>query len=350
MENKEFKILFVGDLNDYTRTYQRYSALSALGHEVFGVSEAPIPWRAKINTPSFVSRVFWRLKFPLDRVGVNKKILTELGKEKFDIVWIEKGNLIRPATLKYIKTNFPETKLISSSEDDMGRGHNRSLYYLFGLKYYDIVFTTKTYNLDELKTLGAKKTELFLDTYNEDIHHPMDLTPGEKETYSAEVGFAGSFEEDRAQRMLYLAQNGIKIVVWGNDWGSWLDKHQNLFIKNRHLFGIDYSKAINATKINLCFLRKLNRDLVTSRTVEIPACGGFMLGERTSRQLELFREGGEVEFFDSNEELLNKVRYYLEHDAERKNIAAAGRERCLRSGYGMRQQLAKMLAKTMADD
>ncbi len=348
METPSLKILFVGDLNDYTRTYQRYSSFQKLGHRVAGVSEMPIPWRARINTPSFISRVFWRLKLPLDWVGVNKKILAELGKEKFDIIWIEKGNLIRPATLKHIKTNFPETKLISSSEDDMGRSHNRSFYYLWGLKYYDIVFTTKTYNLDELKTLGAKRTELFLDAYNEDIHHSMDLTPEEKDMYFAEVGFAGSFEEDRAQRMLYLAQNGIRVVVWGNDWGSWLGKHPNLIIKNRHLFGIDYSKAINATKINLCFLRKLNRDMVTSRTVEIPACGGFMLGERTGRQLEFFEEGKEAEFFDSNEEMLKKTKYYLEHEAERRNIAAAGLERCLRGGYGMKEQLSKMLVKTMA--
>ena len=68
-----------------------------------------------------------------------------------------------------------------------------------------------------------------------------------------------------------------------------------------------------------------------------------MLGERTKRHLEFFEEGEEAEYFSSNEELLRKVKYYLERNHERANIALAGRERCLKSGYSMRSQLHKML-------
>ncbi|RPI71813.1 MAG: glycosyltransferase family 1 protein, partial [Geobacteraceae bacterium] len=107
--------------------------------------------------------------------------------------------------------------------------------------------------------------------------------------------------------------------------------------------GEDYSKAICATKINLNFLRKVNRDEVTSRSVEIPACGGFMLAERTCRHGEFFEEGKEAEFFSSNDELLAKITYYLAHDEERGRIARAGRERCVKSGYSMRVQLRQMI-------
>lgn len=338
------KIIFVGDLNEYTRSFQRFEVLKSLGHEVIGISHVPIPWKPQKDF-NLIEAISWRLKIPVDSSHANKKIKDAVIKNKADVVWIEKGNTILPSTLRYIKTHSPDTKLMSVSEDDMYPPHNRSFYYTRGLRWYDAVFTTKVYNLAELKTFGAKRTELFLDAYSEKIHRPYELSEEERTRFSCDVGFMGSFEGDRAERMLFLAEHGVKVAIWGNDWGPWVRKHPNLDIKNQHLFVEEYPKAICATKINLCFLRKINRDEVTSRSVEIPACGGFLLGERTKRHLEFFVEGKEAEFFDSNEEMLKKVRYYLAHEDERKRIALAGRERCMKSGYSMNAQLAGMLAK-----
>ncbi len=73
---------------------------------------------------------------------------------------------------------------------------------------------------------------------------------------------------------------------------------------------------------------------------DIPACGGFMLAER---YLELFEEGKEAGFFSTKGKLLEKVRYYLNHSEKRKQIAQAGRERCLRSGYSNQERMKEML-------
>ena len=339
-------ILFVSDLNIYGRAYQRYRTLHELGCSVTGLSHTPVPWNPRKDF-SFIEAISWRLKIPADLTGVNRKIRSEVLRKKYDVVWIEKGNTVLPSTLHFIKQHFPKTKLISVSEDDMFAKHNRSLFYTRGLKYYDAVFTTKTYNLRELKALGAQRTELFFDSYDEKLHKPYTLTEEERKKFSCDVGFIGSFERDRAERMLYLAEHGIKVVIWGLDWNVWAGKHPNLEVKGAHLFNEDYPKAICATKINLCFLRKINRDEITSRSVEIPACGGFMLGERTRRHLEFFNEGQEAEFFSSDEEMLKKLTYYLAHDEDRLRVAAAGKARCAASGYSTREVLRKMLERVL---
>lgn len=339
------KILFIGDLNEYGRSFQRYRTLVELENKVEALSMVRVPFILGVNRTSFFERLFWKLKLPIDLTNVNKKIRQAVKLEKFDIVWIEKGNNIKPKTLRYIKKIQSKAKLVSVSEDDMYARHNRSLYYNFGLKYYDVVFTTKVYNLDELKSLGAKRTELFLDSYDENVHRPMNLSNEDIKNFGCDVGFIGTFENDRAEQMLFLAENGIKVVVWGNGWSNWANKNPNLIIKNQPIYSDDYAKAINATKINLCFLRKINRDEVTSRSIEIPACGGFMIAERTKRHKDFFEEDKEAVFFDSINELYEKVKKYLANNEERRKIAEAGRKRCLKSGYSTKEQLSQMVAK-----
>lgn len=338
-------ILFIGDLNTYGRGFQRYRTLTEMGHHVVAFSHTRVSAPGHIESPSLLYRISWKLRIPLDTTSVNKKIRDAFRNSSMDmdVVWIEKGNMIWPSTLSYIKKHAPRARLISCSEDDMFASHGHSFWYRAGLHHYDLVFTTKTYNLAELKLFDAKETRLFLDSYDENIHKPMSLTEPERSRFSCDVSAIGAFEVERAESLLHLARHGIRVNVWGNGWGGQVNLHPNLHVKNEFLFGEGYSKAICATKINLNFLRKINRDEVTSRSVEIPACGGFMLGERTRRHQEFFEEGKQAEFFGSNAEMLEKVRYYLENSNEREKIARAGRERCVTSGYSMRSQLGQIL-------
>ena len=341
------KILFIGDLNQYGRGYQRYRTLKEMGHDVVAYSHTYVSEPNKIRPPTLLYKIFWKLRIPLDDMGVNFALRREIKKNSFDVIWIEKGNMIWPWTLKHLKRLSPNSALISCSEDDMFVRHGHSLWYRWGVCNYDIVFTTKTYNLNELLSFGVKRTVLFLDSYDEQMHKQISQAKLQKNRFSSDVSAVGAFENERAMSILYLAQNGIKVTVWGNGWGGWVNRHPNLDVRNEFLFGEDYSRAICASKININFLRKINRDEVTSRSVEIPACGGFMLAERTERHSSYFEEGIEAEFFSSNQELLEKVRIFLQKDLEREKIAMAGYLRCIKSGYSMRAQLSTMLSQAL---
>ena len=338
-------ILFIGSLINGGRTLQRQQTLVELDHHVVALTTVPIV-QTFFDKGSMPYRISWKLGLPLDRTGVNRKIRQEVKHNGFDLVWIEKGNTVHARTLRYMKRTSPHIRIISYTEDDMYAGHNRSLYYSWGLKYYDVVFTTKSYNKDpqELPSLGARKV-LFVDkAYDKHVHRPLDVTEPDIAKVGGDVGFIGSYEKERAASMLYLAEHGIRVRVFGGGgWDKMADAHPDLMIEGRPLYGDDYAKGMCATRINLCFLRKMNRDLQTDRTMEIPACGAFMLAERTDEHLRLFEEGKEAAYFENDEELLDKARYFLDHEDERVAIARASRQRCLGSGYSHHDRLEKML-------
>jgi spore maturation protein CgeB len=68
-----------------------------------------------------------------------------------------------------------------------------------------------------------------------------------------------------------------------------------------------------------------------------------MLAERTDEHRRLFREGIEAEFFEGFGELVEKCRYYLDHDAERVRIAERGHRRCIFGGYSYEGRLLTVL-------
>lgn len=85
-------------------------------------------------------------------------------------------------------------------------------------------------------------------------------------------------------------------------------------------------------------------DAFTTRSFEIPAAGAMLLAERTDEHRALFEEGREAEFFGDEEELRDKLRYYLGQEPARRRIAEAGRARAL-AQYHWRHVLEPAIAR-----
>lgn len=348
-------ILFIGDLNDYSKGYSRLCAARALGVRIEAISSIPV--QTGDTGYAEISNFFklaWKLGFHLDTEKMNRRIVEKAVDFKPDVIWIEKGNMIWPGTLRKLCRVCPNAQLISYTDDDMYNSLNRTWAYRFGVQYYDTVFTTKSYNAnaDELPSFGARRVVMVDKAYDPAQHMPVELTAEEHDWLDNDVGFIGSFEQPRADDMLYLAQNGIRVRIWGNGWGSFDPKERNLIIERSALVNTNnnplYSKGICATKINLAFLRKANRDLQTDRSTEIPACGAFMMAEYSDEHAALFAEDKEAVYFRSRSELVDKIKYYLAHDDERLRIAAAGRERCLVDDYSQNGRM-KIMFEALVD-
>jgi len=346
------KILSVGNMSGLSNTcLHRHWALEKIADKI-----------DKVNTRKKVFSIWYRIAhrlfqygFPInlpDNSNANTEIKEFVSKslnDPYQIVWIDKGITINRETLIYIKKISPSAKIISYSPDNMVLRHNQSKNFLECIALYDVHFTTKSYILEDLRKLGAMRVEYTNKHYEKTFHYPRELTNEDQRRLGGDVGFIGAWEKERCESILYLASKGIKVKVFGD--GKWNDYKgiENLEILPG-IFSDDYSKALQAFKISLCFLRKMNFDQQTSRSMEIPACGGFMLAERTSEHLALFEEGKEAEYFSTNEELYKKCLHYLAHDEERKNIATAGTLRCETSGYSNEESIIRMIRTVMNND
>jgi hypothetical protein len=350
-------VLFVGDLNPYSNSYSRLKAFRALGARVSDYSHTAIEsGDAAGQTGAPLSfRVAWKLGFHLDREKASDWLLRRAAEDRPALIWIEKGNMIGPGVLRRLRRLCPDAVIASYTDDDMYNRSNRTWAYTRGLQYYHLVFTTKSYNAGagELPRLGAGRVVMVDKAYDPDLHRPQPVDAQERGWLAADVGFIGSFEQARAADMLFLARNGIPVRIWGNGWDGFDPGEDGLAVERRPLLNTPgnalYSKAVCATEINLCFLRKANRDLQTDRSIEIPACGGFLMAEYSVEHARLFAEDREAVFFRSRDELAQKVRYYLEHDRERGAIAAAGLRRCRTGGYSHQDRVSFMLDTIFPD-
>lgn len=258
-------------------------------------------------------------------------------------IWIDKGVWIYPQTLLHLKQvtgasaihYTPDAQLLSQ----------RSRHFISCIPIYDVLVTTKEWEVDLYKKAGGKNIVL---TYqgHDDRFYPRTLQQSEYETYASDVCFIGHTQKHYAHRLKAISSLGINLRVWGDRWPKYMQKQTwaKSLIVDQGLWGENYPKAISCAKIGLGLLGKHIPETSTTRTFEIPAMGTFLLAERTPLHQTLFDEGKEAEFFSSDEEMLEKIRYYLAHDSERQKIALAGRYRCERSGYSSTELLRKVIA------
>lgn len=80
------------------------------------------------------------------------------------------------------------------------------------------------------------------------------------------------------------------------------------------------------SRINLHFTHRAITTGVPQEVYDIMAAGGFVLTNYQPELPELFVIGEHLETFVSEEELLEKIEYYLEHEEERIEIAKAGQQ------------------------
>lgn len=271
---------------------------------------------------------------------LNRRLLQLTSEHRPSVVWIDKGVFIYRTTLRRLRALG--ARLVHYNTDDLLCRRHPFFVLRRTIALYDLHFTTNRANLDDLKALGARVVAASALRYDHRIFGPRRFDAGDLESYRSDAVFVGHWEPATEEAVLEIIAAGVRLRVWGENWHRARAKDRlGDAVTYRSLWLDDYIKALQASKVALGFLSKWNRNTAACRSFEIPAVGAFLLAERTDEHLESYREGVEAEFFGDHKEMLDKLRHYLEHDSERREIARRGRERCLASGYSYRAQMPR---------
>jgi spore maturation protein CgeB len=239
-----------------------------------------------------------------------------------------------------VKLRAAGVRCINYSTDDPWNPTHRAGWHLDALREYDIVFTPRTSNIEDLRALGCRDVRHLPFGYDEDLF---------KEALSREIGLSepvdvllvGGADRDRVGFVTEVMKAGLRPTLAGGYW----DHHRHLRDRSLGIRSAEDLRTLTAhAGVNLCLVRRANRDGHVMRSFEIPACGGFMIAEDTAEHREIFGPEGEcVLYFANAEEAAQKTRQALADPAARRRMALAAHRRITRGANTYRDRLNQML-------
>ncbi len=332
---RQLTLLFVGPIWEGSTALHRMRAFATLPD----LNVVSLDSAERVGKATTVDRIRHRLRWPADRNHLNERLLESVAKHRPDILFVDSTRLFTQRTIRALREK--NCVAVYYSPDDVYQKHNSSRQLESCDAEWDVFFTTKSFNVPELSQRGVRNPHLIGNSFDPQEHRPMTAAEVGDEFESFDVVFVGTFETERARSIRFLAESGISIVVYGNGWRR--DQlHPNITLRPA-VFGDEYARCLHTGKLALCFLRKLNRDKITQRSIEIPGAARTMVAEVTEEHNQHFIDGKEYVGFRGDRELLARCQTLLADDGRRTEIGYAGRLRCLQSQYSTCDRARTML-------
>lgn len=334
------KILYVATKYDYGKPELGLSAEHYHFYENF------------VNMNGGVNEVIY---FPIDemmrekgREKMNEELLEAAYKNKPDLVFFSNGGEeIRKEIIKEI-TQKSGAITINWIFDDQWKFHSYSKHWA---PLYHWGTTTDPLAIKKYHRIGYKNILNTPQGCDHFVYKPFNLP----KIY--DVTFVGRPHGDRKEVIESIIKAGIDVKCWGEGWPNEhvsFEEMIKIFSQSKINLNLTKSSAVLWKEIASIFLsRDYNRSIrinnprhwvdnfksflgtfrlqIKGRTFEIPGCGGFMLSGWADDLDKYYEIGKEIVCFSSTKDLIKKIKYYLEHEKERENIARAGYERTLRN-------------------
>jgi spore maturation protein CgeB len=279
-----------------------------------------------------LTRAVERLLAPANRADFNHAILASARRHQARLLVTVKGNYIAPTTLAQLRAEGVRSVNFYPDVEFEHGGIDRTM-----LAAYDLVASTKSYHFPYLtEALGVDRAAFVHHGYSSLVHRPL-RAPQDEADYDRDLLYVGNYAPAKLDWLLQVAAAHPQrsLLVVGNNWaaparGTALEP----FIHGHAVVGDHYAAMIGASRINVALHHGPVRtpgweDQVSTRSFEIPACGGFMLHIDNAEVRSLFDAPREMDVFSTPAELNAKIAHYLARPEERRAAAARGHARAV---------------------
>jgi spore maturation protein CgeB len=326
-------------------TLHRANALRRLGHTVDHYDpETHLP------KGRFVERLNWETGGLLTAKRVDSGLLGQIGDRPYDVLWVDHGRYVGRTLVQECRRRGIRS-VVYNHDDPFGfRDRLSWTLYKQTLPHYDLVVVVREPNIEEAKRLGARDVVKVWRSADEVAHSAQGLTAEQESQYRSDVLFIGMWMPERGPFFRRLIELGVEPTIIGGRWQrapEWPELRPYVVggVTNSDF---EYAARIQSATVCLGLLSLGNRDLHTTRSLEIPAIGGLFCAKRTSEHLELYKDGEEAVFWDTPEECAERALDLVAHPERAREIARRGHERCVANGTMNEPVMASVLERLMA--
>ncbi|WP_317201422.1 glycosyltransferase [Janthinobacterium sp.] len=317
----------------------RANALRRLGHQVTHIDA-----RGLLPASVWIDRITWRLGGNLLGGLFLRALRRRIAGQRFDLCYVDNGEWVTPGVLAALRRQAGRVVNYNIDDPTGLRDGGRFRAYRQSLPYYDLSVVMRPENVVEAKAYGAGAVQRMWRSADEVTHAPRALSAQDHAKWDAEVLFLGTWMPERGPFLLALIELGVPLSIRGPNWHKapeWSALQP--YWRGGAVQGDDYAKAIQCAKVNIGLLSKGNRDLHTTRSLEIPALGALLCAERTSEHVGMYEERREALFWADAVECAEMCAFALADEERRLAIALAGQQRVKRNGHMNEAVLAKIL-------
>ena len=274
-----------------------------------------------------------------------REVIRNIGTEKMQFHFTENLELLQPDLtivlkgLEFTKETIQQAKKVCKNPivnwifdvTLAGTMVEKAEWYTDMIKEYTIFYTIDEDAIKPLKKLGVNAKLLseasHTPTYGEQI-----LNYVQKKKFGSEVVFIGSvggIHDNREKLLARIHAEGIPLKIYGdvlykeNTEPEWVKEcHSGYAVQNNM-----HSVACNSAKIVIgCDGWPHRSKSNSSRMYRTMDSGSFYLNTDTKGTNEIFTPGVHYDVYKDEDDLIEKIIYYLTHEEERAKIALAGQK------------------------